>query len=280
MLHDMKRGPASRMTPLGPQHFLNHLLADLMNKEISSPDELSSYADRFLDLFSGQGFKHNPSEVFRSITAAQKAPPERPGGEGADVVDPARLDCLMNNLVMIRGRCSHEARADAAERFDAFFDDIAVECARLNYEAQHAKALTDRIERSAALLRLAVGEASHLKRRLERSQKEYIAILGIFAAVVVAFSAGVNFSITSISASQEYNVVRAAFVVSVVGAFMFNSLYALFTFIYRMIRQNGDNWGILDKPAFLKINRAIILTISALFVLSILISVGDRFFLS
>lgn len=106
--------------------------------------------------------------------------------------------------------------------------------------------------------------------QIDRMQREYIAILGIFAAVVIAMNGSIVFTSSSINAIAGQNILYLAFIISIVGAFLFNALFALFTFVYRMVRQNGTTWGILSKETFTKINGWIIGAIVALFLTSCL----------
>lgn len=187
---------------------------------------------------------------------------------------------LANNVALILGeikRLHPESRAACCVL--KLYDHIELENKRMRYMTLQNKAHGEEEAKIAKKLKkcevnLADIEKKNksLKSDLEKTQREYVAILGIFAAVVVAFSGGVNFSITSISASQGYNIVHMAFIVSVVGAFVFNLLYALFTFVFRMVRHNGDNWGILGKDAFIKINKNIVFIVAFFFFASMLMT--------
>lgn len=289
MFIDPKGRNARQLIPFGPQYSLNVVIVDLMKKEISSAAEMKFYSSYFIELMEYDDFEQNPSEIFRSMTSGYKTRIQAAGDDGGEldaigVVDSARFDCLMANLVQLKSHYDRSLKGDPSKRealrkFNELFDCMSIESLRLSFEAQHAKNLTRQVESATKALNEAMekadrleGKANHLEDKLDRSQKEYIAILGIFAAVVVAVSSGVNFSLSAFDAVHGYHVVYLSFVISVIGIFLFNMLYALFTFMYRMIRQNGNNWGILGKDTFVKTNRFMVYIVAFLFFSSILMT--------
>lgn len=281
MITDAKGRDAIQLIPFGPQHSLGVAVADLMKKEISSADEMEFFLRYFVELMSLEGFSVDYSALFISMTTGYKTIFGRGSEAGmidhVGVVEPERFNCLTENIVQLKKHYglpqnSEKLEDTVLQKIEGLFEFISLECLRLGFEAQHARNLTVQVESATRSLNAAINKASNVDRRMNRSQKEYIAILGIFAAVVVAFSGGVNFTLSGLSALQGYNVVYIAFIVSIIGGFMFNILYALFTFVYRAIRQNGDNWGILGKDAFIKINQVIIFVVAFFFFVAMLMT--------
>ena len=71
--------------------------------------------------------------------------------------------------------------------------------------------------------------------RLEKTRMEYIAVLGVFAAVVLAFNGGVGFSTSTLSALGIDSGIRAlVFQTALVGFILINTICILLVFIWKM----------------------------------------------
>ena len=71
-------------------------------------------------------------------------------------------------------------------------------------------------------------------------QRDYIAILGVFAAVVLAFNSGIGFSSSAITAAGlQPSFANLSFVVLLVGFVLANSMAILLGFVWKLVR-TGD----------------------------------------
>lgn len=94
----------------------------------------------------------------------------------------------------------------------------------------------DALKSAKGALKSAKNAAIKAENKAKRMQTELIGILGVFSAVTLAFNAGISFTTSSIGAtSSNTSIFQIAFIVSVVGFFLFNTLYAAFSFIYRLV---------------------------------------------
>lgn len=71
--------------------------------------------------------------------------------------------------------------------------------------------------------------------RLDKTRMEYIAILGVFAAVVLAFNGGVGFSTSAMGALGIDGGIRAiVLLAALVGFVLINTVCILLVFIWKM----------------------------------------------
>lgn len=75
--------------------------------------------------------------------------------------------------------------------------------------------------------------------KLNHSQKEYIAILGIFAAVVLAFTGGIAFSTSVLNNIAQASVYRTVFIALIIGLVLINVLFGLFYYINFLVGKGG-----------------------------------------
>lgn len=226
-------------------------------------------------------FRHSHASIFEIMVGDYDPDAKRP-----DHQPNFTTTQLANNIGLLQAVIEDEGDEALMRKFRKLKDHVELEHKRINYivrqnRLQYETSYGDskRMEREIARFNNELSQATNdLGRRIEdreeqldRMQREYIAILGILAAVVIASNGGIVFTASSIQALAGQNVFYLAFVITLVGGFLFNLLFALFTFIYRMVRQNGSYWGILSKNAFIRVNKWIISILAALFITSSLV---------
>ena len=80
-----------------------------------------------------------------------------------------------------------------------------------------------------------------VEERLGNAQREYIAILGIFAAVVLAFTGGIAFSTSVLQNLHISSIYRIVLAVVIIGLVLVNLLYGLFYYIGQLVNKNAEN---------------------------------------
>lgn len=203
-------------------------------------------------------FRHYYSDIFSIISG----PADIKGEDrichvekvaGAFSQNISRLNEKIERLPNCKENCSLK------KCFPKFFDHATLEIGRLEYNNtqidQHLKEIkeiqesvaaaekkvqsqsskVDRQEKSVTEVR---DDVSKTKEKLADSQREYITILGIFAAIVLVFNGAIGFSSSAIEAIvREGNFANLLFIVLIVGEILFNTVFILLTFIWKMSRQ-------------------------------------------
>ena len=72
----------------------------------------------------------------------------------------------------------------------------------------------------------------------EKLQRNYVTILGIFAAIVFTFAAGTSFTSSVLETMASVSIYRLILMVALLAFVLFNSIYALFLFICRVSKFN------------------------------------------
>ena len=101
-----------------------------------------------------------------------------------------------------------------------------------------------------------------------KMQRDYITILGIFAAVVLAFNGGIGFASSALTAQ----VVQASFphtvmVVLLVGFVLVNAMAVLLGFVWKLVR--GGDGGKVPKSALALLTILDVVMLLAIAVLSL-----------
>lgn len=142
------------------------------------------------------------------------------------------------------------------------YDHINLEIERMNYSKQQAyvmrRSIKTTLDAAKGLdatfsqrhndletqLKDNKSEMESIKEDMHRQQKEmqqeYVAILGIFASIVLAFVGGLTFSTSVLKYINAVSVHRLIVMVSIIGATTFDIIWLLTFFIYK-IAINRDN---------------------------------------
>ena len=172
---------------------------------------------------------------------------------------------LANSLGIVVGKMeSCNLESDSCKSTRKLLDHVNLELTRMQYMTEQNKAVMQAIrdnENSAAQYeeKIHTIEEENAKQirnlghqmelRLKTLQKEYIAILGIFSSIIIAFTSGMAFSSSVLQNIEKASIYRLSFILLLVGLFVFLMVIALFIFLNRISNINNDKmfqllkWG-------------------------------------
>ena len=162
-------------------------------------------------------FRHYYSEIFGTISAIKND-------------NRYDLQTLTENIRQIFDgvESKYESGTDGVDK-DFFlkvkklYDHINLDVARFNYISTVANNLERKVQKNN----------ENLQKEL---QKDYVTILGIFAAVIVAFVSGMTFSTSVLNNIDKVSVCHLSFVIILIALVLFNLLNLLFDFLKEINR--------------------------------------------
>lgn len=200
---------------------LSTLIKQLSSQNIADNANVDIFFKEFQTIYSGN-FRHLYSELFSIIIENTE---EQNGS-------------LVSNMRFIYDRL-HSGDVKIAENVKKsivkLYDHINLDVARVNYflltdkkNETDKKNLTEKLQNEAAKLQ-------KIKQKAQAMQKEYIAILGIFSAIVITVVAGLIFTSSVLENIEKASIYRLLFVVWLVGFILFAILQSLFSFIEHIV---------------------------------------------
>lgn len=191
---------------------------------------------------SEKPFRHFYSDIFSVLTAIRK---------NTDLGD---INVLGQNLSMIREKYtpginldSTGKKIDISDSIRKLYDHVSLDIARITYSEEGDRktsgeaAILD-VQSRINVIELKIEEAMNvqntLSEELGKQQREYIAILGIFASIVLTFIGGIVFSTSVLQNIGAVSVYRLAAIVLLVGMVLSNMLYGLFYYVNHLIYNN------------------------------------------
>lgn len=158
-------------------------------------------------------FRHFYSRVFATITTIQNS---------KDI----SLQNLISNLKAIF-EYVQTRQADDQDFFNhvkKLYDHVNLDVSRIEYTQ---KLIDDSEEKYKDI----TTTVQKLNRQSEKMQRDYVTILGIFAAIIIAFVSGMVFSTSVLNNIDKVSVFRLTFVMTVIALFLLNLLNLLINFI-------------------------------------------------
>ncbi|GEM_PF-4493255 len=200
------------------------------------------------------GFRHQYSRISSCIFNARFNVNEGNKSEDAENVeylnDSAQI--LANNLAVIREKIKNDKSTKLLIPITKLYDHVNLELLRINYNAilnedQDAKidALLVKIKYQDEKLEekenKVLSKVDDVEEKISSVQKDNVAILAIFAAVIMAFTGGFSFIANSFSGLGSIPLEKLICLTSFIGIILTNLLYALLKFIWSIIKRKEDS---------------------------------------
>ena len=246
---------------------LENLLYELASgqdvlKELSARSSFYQKLEEIYYNSDDDNFRHLYSDIFSWLTIIDG--------------DPSRgdIDTLAQNMEIIKDEYQGGMNVDGngnsidiSKEIIKLYDHINLDVGRLNYtkrnnditKSQLLKVesliggLEDKIKQinnSTEEIKKELKEESERKSQeimesQRKMQNEYITILGIFAAIVLAFTGGMTFSSSVLENLHKSSIYRIIFVTLIIGCILYNLIWLLLDFIRNINRQTMRKWWML-----------------------------------
>ena len=215
------------------------------------------------EIYQGD-FRHQYSKLFLIISAIDKH----------QTLDTADLLQSMNETAEYVKNNHSKYNGDFRKCFDKLYDHVTLEILQINYmrgienkgDANNATTMKE-LRSAMSLAKTASDNADKATDKLNGMQKDYITILGIFAAIILAFVSGLVFSNSVLQNIDKASIYKLLLISIIIGFFITNILLFLFNFLKSIVRNNENN-SALD-PHISYFNLAAIILILVLFAVSV-----------
>ena len=195
---------------------------------------LSQYLERLRNIYS-EDFHHQYSKLFDVVNSVFED-------------DDKDVSVFQENLKTFRNFIIEAHDEKLLKVFDKLRDHLSLEISRREHLKNQEDKMTDlkknyiEMEDKAQKLEKSIDIFSE---RLSKMQTDFVAILAIFAAVVVAFSSGSNYMLSTLSAVSRAFTKEVVFIVLICGLMLMDTLFMLIYFIGSIIERHiGCKWWV------------------------------------
>lgn len=200
---------------------------------------------------SEKPFRHFYSDIFYVLTQIQQNPklgdinilgqnidvirdgynPQNRSKDGERIIDVTdAINKLYDHLNLDIARIMYSDAADRRISGEAALENIQTQINSIHMEAQKIKEDFSVSEKKIV----------KVEEKLAGTQKEYVTILGIFAAVVLAFTGGIAFSTSVLNNIAQAGIYRTIIITLLIGLILVNILFGLFYYINSLVGKEHE----------------------------------------
>ena len=217
---------------------------------LKSPYKRSEIYTRLESLYHNTDFRHYYSDIFSVLTTIKQ---DNTLGD---------IDILGQNLTIIKNgyksinKDADGNQIDIQKQINKLFDHVSLDIARISYsDAANRQSVQDskindikreinetqqRVDSMLNDIEVSQINIKTTQDRINNAQKEYVTILGIFAAVVITFVGGIAFSTSVLQNIHQSSIYRIVFICLLIGLVLLNVICALFYFIERLVKSRDE----------------------------------------
>lgn len=243
-------------TPKGKQSQLNSLLSE-MAVNVTDDALYDEWLEKLNSIYSDD-FRHRYSEMFAVVSQL---------GEQ----DTEDIDILADNLTRIQQHLQdmkpeEKKRRGYHENLNSglwkLADHINLEIGRYSFMVKNETAVSNtqkRIESLQSQLAASRQDLENAQKKFSSMQMDMVAVLGVFAAIVITFSGSITYSAGSLSALGKASSSEVLLCISMCGFVLINTVYVLLRTVGMILGKNffTDKTYIAVINAFLVILMAI-----------------------
>lgn len=219
------------------------ILSSIKPESELSESEVEEFISFFEKLYCNPDcFRHFYSDICNVMYESL-----RTDSEMLDDGIPYQARSLANKVATIYQVIDERSDVDAQVKRSVckLHDHIELENTRMGYMARQNKALNENVRKLHKNVSEVDSHVDVIKHEVEKAhknigetqnrlQRNYVTILGIFAAVVIAFATGSAFSSAVLQSMSSVGIYRLTFIILVLGLFLFDLVMTLFFFICRV----------------------------------------------
>ena len=212
-------------------------LSSVKGENALSGEDIKRIIDFFVILYGNKPkFRHNYSDICDIVFGLL----DECSPDDLDSGVPYQVNNLSYNINLICSAMNKNDSYSNSTQLQSVYklcDHIELERTRLLHYIKQNQEIADF---NKARLNL----ESEFQKQANELRIEFIAILGVFAAIVLAFNGAVNFSTSSISALGTQSGLRAIILMSsLVGFVLINAIAILLIFLWKMTNKNNVSLG-------------------------------------
>ena len=206
------------------QEALRRIIGDFSEEFL---EDLDKYIDLIKVIYDDE-FRHSYSNITAMLIKLNKE-------------NPQALEFVSNNFSSLVDKFPKEENLDAYKSLNKLYDHIILEQIRLTEVYSDSKELVDNARDLSKQATKLLNRANKIVKETISVKTELITVLGIFAAILLAFVGGLTFSTSVFANLHQTSIYRIVLAILLIGFVLSNILYGLFYYIDRLVRRDEED---------------------------------------
>lgn len=167
--------------------------------------------------------------------------------------EPLRLNYLTVNTEELNKRLFKAARYKRIDnKYSKLIQYIKLEAMRSYNDLEKRKKFDEENEKLKKDLEDTKKQLESSKRELEKQKFDMLAVLGVFSAIILAFTGGLNFSSSVLENMNSASIYRVLIISILLGFTLINGIAILLKFIKNISKDENEEMDRIEKVGFLR----------------------------
>ena len=208
---------------------------------LSSQEHRDNIYKRLDNIYSNNEFRHFYSDILSAIININN---EKSSGN---------IDVLNENLRQILNGYNVDTKNNIRNNLKKLYDCVNSEVIRINNTKKEfnnfsseekvseiQKELNKQTEYIKDFAKETNESIDSVSNRIKNQERDYVAILGIFAAIVLAFTSGISFTTATLENINNLSIKKLLIIILSLGLVLVSVLMVLFSFINRIVNSKNN----------------------------------------
>lgn len=206
---------------------------NLLESEIRSTDVYERLEELYCSSEQGEHFRHFYSDIFEVLSLMKQDP------------NLGTIEILGQNMGILYEKYEPtDHNRDVSRELKKLYDHVSLDIARMSYAdagdyrisgKQTVQELQNKVDALTTEIKEAHKKQEQMKKELNNQQREYVAILGIFAAIVITFIGGLAFSTSVLNNIDKVSTVKLMLISLTIGLVLVHIIFGLFIYVDRIV---------------------------------------------
>lgn len=211
------------------RHRLKYLFKEMSEAE-ATEEQLREWSAALKQIYA-DNFRHYYSDFFSQLNTIFKQQ-----GDGA-------IGIVSANAFKLQQYISSTEKGESADQkflasIDKLVDHLNLECSRIQYYSQYTSQLND-LKENISLINDQTEKANEtydqLKSKMDSAHADSVAVLGIFVAIMVAFSGGFSYISSCVASISSAPISKLLLFVTLCGFILFNIIFLLMYLVSKIL---------------------------------------------
>ena len=218
---------------------------NLLKSESGCTDIYTRLEELYCPIEQTEHFRHFYSDIFEVLSLVK---------QDAKL---GTIEILGQNMGILYEQYEPTANdRNVSKELKKLYDHVSLDIARMSYAdagdyrisgKQTVQELQSKVDVLTAEIKEAHKRQEQMKKELNNQQREYVAILGIFAAIVITFIGGLAFTTSVLNNIDKASTVKLILISLTIGLVLVHIIFGLFLYVDKIVNASSScgKWVIL-----------------------------------
>ena len=211
-----------------------------LSEEKFSDDKYMTIKGIVDDLYKDKHYRYDYYEIYAHISEIAEN-------------EPLKLNFLTANTEEFKNKLQDELKEKRIDKkYSKLIQYIKLEAMRSYNDIEKRKEINEENEKIKKDLKKTKKQLDNAKKKLRKQQFDMLAVLGVFSAIILAFTGGINFSSSVLENMNNASIYRVLIISILLGFTLVNGIAILLKYIKSINVDENEEMDRVEKVGFWK----------------------------